>query len=62
MEPRPLRTVVCPVCGKTFETVVRKQKYCSAACFRSRAAGEAVKPEEPCPPEWQECLMRIIFP
>ena len=31
---RELRSVVCPTCGKTFETYEREQKYCSPECFR----------------------------
>lgn len=60
MEPRPLRKLVCPVCGKTFETLVRKQKYCSQDCFRLKTSSVAMKPEGPCPPEWQEGFNRRI--
>lgn len=59
-EPRPLRTVVCPHCGKTFETRDRYRKFCSYDCFRLNKDISKITWEGPCPQEWTDRVNRMI--
>lgn len=41
-QKKETRTLVCPICGKTFETHHPHKKYCSAACA-IKARNENIK-------------------
>ena len=46
---RELREVICPTCGKTFETYNRCGKYCSLHCYETRmkeAFSSVCEPDE----------------
>ena len=42
MVKKKTREKVCPVCGKSFETMNRTQKYCCAACSRKAQRKKSV--------------------
>lgn len=50
---KTLRTLVCPVCGKTFDTTASRKVYCSAACVKL-ARLQREQPPKPEPEEVKE--------
>ena len=59
-KPRPLRTVICPHCGKEFQTRDRNRKFCSNDCFRLDQQNCRIIWEDPCPQEWTDKVNRMI--
>lgn len=43
---RPVRDLVCPACGKQFQTKGRTQLYCSFKCARTKGNGIKAKTKE----------------
>ena len=52
MAMKKTREKVCPVCGKSFETMNRTQKYCCAACSRKAQRKKSVSI-----PESRQCTI-----